>query len=129
MIFGRGRPSLKVSGEGMVSEMMAGVSEGVWDFFLLKTMMMARQSSVSEGICSRRIISIFLRNMSQVPAAGSLRYDVGLLAPLPVFFWPVLPQIKRVLALFTPHPTPHFHSTLSLCSTRRETLSILVVTS
>ncbi len=124
MIFGRGRPSLKVSGEGMVSEMMAGVSEGVWDFFLLKTMMMARQSSVSEGICSRRIISIFLRNMSQVPAAGSLRYDVGLLAPLPV-----LPQIKRVLALFTPHPTPHFHSTLSLCSTRRETLSILVVTS
>ena len=29
MIFGRGRPSLKVSGEGTASEMIAGVSEGV----------------------------------------------------------------------------------------------------
>lgn len=29
MIFGKGKPSLKVSGEGMLSEMIAGVSVGV----------------------------------------------------------------------------------------------------
>lgn len=68
MIFGRGRPSLKVSGEGMVSEMMAGVREGVWDFFLLKTMMMARQSSVAESICSRfTIIYCLLKHESKSP--------------------------------------------------------------
>lgn len=35
MILGKGRPSLKVSGEGILSEMMAGVIDGVFDFFTI----------------------------------------------------------------------------------------------
>lgn len=94
MIFGRGRPSLKVSGEGMPSEMMAGVSEGVCDFFLLKTMMMARQRRITGGICNRCTVDLVvflfsgvLRSMSQLTAAGTLQYDVGLLGPLSLSFW------------------------------------------
>ncbi len=68
MIFGRGRPSLKVSGEGMASEMMAGVREGVWDF-LLNTIIMARQRRINKKACNccamDLVKSLILRRMSQ----------------------------------------------------------------
>lgn len=55
MIFGRGRPSLKVSGEGILSEMMAGVRVGLLDF-LLPTIVNERQRTIEMNLCAKCLI-------------------------------------------------------------------------